>query len=192
MNFADSVRFLHALGHELKVVKWDLERIETLLTALENPHRRGRFIHVAGTNGKGSTCAMIASALRVSGLRTGLYTSPHLVDPRERIQIDGELISEADWCAAFDEVHAAVESPAGAGPDRHAPKLFRDDDGDGIRGISRGFESRSWCWKPVSVEGSMRRMWSNRKLPSLRPSISITKHFSARASYRLRRRRPGL
>jgi len=110
MNFGESVRFLHALGHELKVVKWDLERIETLLNALGNPHRVGRFIHVAGTNGKGSTCAMIASALGISGLRTGLYTSPHLVDVRERIQIDGKLISEESWCAAFDEVHGAVES----------------------------------------------------------------------------------
>jgi dihydrofolate synthase/folylpolyglutamate synthase len=110
MNFGESVRFLHALGHELKIVKWDLGRIETLLTELGNPHRGGRFIHVAGTNGKGSTCAMIASALRVSGLRTGLYTSPHLVDPRERIQMDGEWISEQDWCAAFDAVHGSVES----------------------------------------------------------------------------------
>jgi dihydrofolate synthase / folylpolyglutamate synthase len=109
MNFAESIRFLHSLGHELKVVKWDLERIGTLLAELGNPHRQGRFIHVAGTNGKGSTCAMMASALRVSGLRTGLYTSPHLVDPRERIQIHGEWISEAAWCLAFDEVHAAVE-----------------------------------------------------------------------------------
>ncbi len=109
MNFAGSVAFLHSLGHELKVVKWDLERIERLLEALGSPHRQGRFIHVAGTNGKGSTCAMMASALQVAGLRTGLYTSPHLVDPRERIRIDGEWISEAAWCAAFDRVHAAVE-----------------------------------------------------------------------------------
>src|ERR1700744_5378531 len=109
MNFGESVRFLHSLGHELKVVKWDLERIETLLATLGNPHRRGRVLHVAGTTCKGSTCAMMASALQVAGFRTGLYTSPHLVDPRERIRIDGEMISEAAWCAAFDEVHAAVE-----------------------------------------------------------------------------------
>jgi dihydrofolate synthase/folylpolyglutamate synthase len=110
MNFADTLRFLYSLGHELKTVKWGLERIETLLTALGSPHRGGRFIHVAGTNGKGSTCAMMASALGVSGLKTGLYTSPHLVDPRERIQISGELISEAAWCEAFDAVHSAAEN----------------------------------------------------------------------------------
>jgi dihydrofolate synthase/folylpolyglutamate synthase len=109
MTFTETVRFLYSLGHELKTVKWDLARIETLLAVLGDPHRRGRFIHVAGTNGKGSTCAMMASALRVSGLRTGLYTSPHLVDPRERIRIDGELITEQTWCEAFDDVHAAAE-----------------------------------------------------------------------------------
>jgi dihydrofolate synthase / folylpolyglutamate synthase len=109
MNFAGSVRFLHSLGHELKVVKWTLDRIEILLAALGNPQKQGRFIHVAGTNGKGSTCALMASALRTSGFRTGLYTSPHLVDPRERIQIDGQLITEDAWCAAFNQVHAAVE-----------------------------------------------------------------------------------
>jgi len=109
MNFAESVRFLHSLGHELKVVKWTLDRIQTLLAELGNPQKQGRFIHVAGTNGKGSTCALMASALRTSGFRTGLYTSPHLVDPRERIQIEGRLITEDAWCAAFDQVHTAVE-----------------------------------------------------------------------------------
>src|SRR5579872_482253 len=82
-SYNESVRFLFSLGHELKVVKWDLERIRTLLAALGNPQRQGRFVHVAGTNGKGSMCAMIEAALRVSGLRTALYTSPHLIDPRE-------------------------------------------------------------------------------------------------------------
>lgn len=110
MTFAETARFLLSLGPELKTVKWSLDRIELLLAALDNPHRAPiRFIHVAGTNGKGSTCAMMASVLRVAGLRTGLYTSPHLVDPRERIQIDGELISERAWCDAFGAVHAAAE-----------------------------------------------------------------------------------
>jgi dihydrofolate synthase/folylpolyglutamate synthase len=109
MTYAETLSFLFSLGPELKTVKWDLARVETLLGALGNPQRRGRYIHVAGTNGKGSTCAMMASALRVSGFRTGLYTSPHLVDPRERIQIDGEKISEDTWVAVFEEVHTAAE-----------------------------------------------------------------------------------
>ncbi|HEY2124239.1 MAG TPA: Mur ligase family protein, partial [Chthoniobacterales bacterium] len=109
MNFADTVRYLYSLGHELKAGKWDLANMRALLAEMDHPESRGRFIHVAGTNGKGSVCAMMASALRVSGARTGLYTSPHLVDPRERIQIDGEWISEAEWCTAFDEVHGVAE-----------------------------------------------------------------------------------
>lgn len=115
MTFAETARFLYSLGPELKTVKWSLDRIRVLLAELGNPQlctRQSppiRFIHVAGTNGKGSTCAMMASALRVAGLRTGLYTSPHLVDPRERIQIDGEIISERAWCDAFEAVHAAAE-----------------------------------------------------------------------------------
>jgi dihydrofolate synthase/folylpolyglutamate synthase len=110
VNFADTVRYLYSLGHELKAGKWDLANMGALLAEMDHPESRGRFIHVAGTNGKGSVCAMMASALRTSGARTGLYTSPHLVDPRERIQIDGEWISEAEWCTAFDEVHGVAES----------------------------------------------------------------------------------
>jgi dihydrofolate synthase/folylpolyglutamate synthase len=109
LTFPETTAFLYSLGHELKVVKWDLARMRTLLTALGDPHRRGRFVHVAGTNGKGSTCAMLESALRTSGLRTGLYTSPHLMSPRERIVIAGEKIPEAEWVAAFTEVHSAAE-----------------------------------------------------------------------------------
>jgi len=110
MTFAETAHFLHSLGPELKTVKWSLDRIELLLSELGDPHRAPiHFIHVAGTNGKGSTCAMVASALRVSGLKTGLYTSPHLVDPRERIQIGGEPIGEEAWCRAFEAVHAAAE-----------------------------------------------------------------------------------
>ena len=95
-TFEETVQFLFSLGPELKTVKWDLERIRALLRQLNNPEERCRYIHVAGTNGKGSTCAMLASALRVAGFRTGLYTSPHLIDPRERIQIDGQPVGEAN------------------------------------------------------------------------------------------------
>jgi dihydrofolate synthase/folylpolyglutamate synthase len=109
MTFAETVGFLFSLGHELKAIKWDLERIRALLTEMGDPQANYPCVHVAGTNGKGSTCAMMASVLRVSGLRTGLYTSPHLLDPRERIQIDGDLISEQAWCEAFEAVHDAAE-----------------------------------------------------------------------------------
>lgn len=109
MTFSDTVRFLFSLGPELKTVKWDLARVRALLAKLGNPEAELRCIHVAGTNGKGSTCAMIASTLSAAGYRTGVYTSPHLVDPRERIQIGGEPIGEAEWVAAFESVHAVSE-----------------------------------------------------------------------------------
>jgi dihydrofolate synthase/folylpolyglutamate synthase len=109
MTFAASLDFLYSLGHELKAIKWDLDRIRALLTLLGNPQQQCRYLHVAGTNGKGSVCAMLESALRISGARTGLYTSPHLIDPRERIQIGGVPISESAWLSAFDQVHAAAE-----------------------------------------------------------------------------------
>jgi len=110
MTFAETIRFLFSLGPELKTVKWDLARVAALLAELGHPHRQPiRYIHVAGTNGKGSTCAMIASSLRAGGFRTGLYTSPHLVNARERIQIDGQWIDESAWVAAFEEVHQAAE-----------------------------------------------------------------------------------
>lgn len=104
MTYAETVGRLYALGNELKTAKFDLERIRALLDQLGNPERRGRFVHVAGTNGKGSTSAMIESGLRHAGLRTGLYTSPHLIEPTERIQIGGEPVSQEQFAAAFARI----------------------------------------------------------------------------------------
>ncbi len=109
MNYPDSVRFLYSLGNEIKTAKFDLTRITAVLEALGSPHRGPRFVHVAGTNGKGSTCAMIEAGLRASGLRSGLYTSPHLVEPTERIRIGGRPVSAQQFSDAFREVHAAAE-----------------------------------------------------------------------------------
>ena len=108
MNYPDSVHFLYSLGNEIKTAKLGLERIHAVLEALGRPHRKGRFVHVAGTNGKGSTAAMIESALRAHGVRTGLFTSPHLAEPTERIRILGEPVSAARFAEAFDRVHAAA------------------------------------------------------------------------------------
>lgn len=109
MNYPDSVHFLYALGNEIKTVKLGLERIRTVLEALGRPQDRLRIVHVAGTNGKGSTCAMIASGLRAAGFKTGLFTSPHLAEPTERIRIDGRPIGAAEFTRAFERVHACVE-----------------------------------------------------------------------------------
>ncbi len=110
MNYLESVRFLYSLGNELRIgATFGLERMRILLAELGRPEREQRFIHIAGTNGKGSTCAMISAVLRKAGFHTGLYTSPHLVEPTERIQIDGNAISPADFAVVFGTVHAAAE-----------------------------------------------------------------------------------
>ncbi len=77
-------------------MKMDLQNISKLMEFCENPHRGLKVVHIAGTNGKGSTCAAIASALTSMDYKVGLYTSPHIVDFTERIKINGEQISETD------------------------------------------------------------------------------------------------
>jgi dihydrofolate synthase/folylpolyglutamate synthase len=119
MNYPDSVHFLYSLGNEIKTAKLGLERIRAVLEALGRPQDRLRFVHIAGTNGKGSTCAMLESALRrpgaPSGPSTGLFTSPHLAEPTERIRMDGRPISAERFAGAFDRVHSAVEELFAAG-----------------------------------------------------------------------------
>jgi dihydrofolate synthase/folylpolyglutamate synthase len=110
MTYPESVRFLYALGNEIKTAKLGLERIETILQALGNPERAYRVAHVAGTNGKGSTCAMIDAGLRAAGVRTGLFTSPHLIEPTERIQIDGIPVSTEQFRRAFEVIHQTAET----------------------------------------------------------------------------------
>ena len=93
-NYESALAWLY--GTQLFGIKLGLESMRQLVSALNLPPQR--FIHVAGTNGKGSTCAMIASVARAGGLKTGLFTSPHLVSYRERIQINGERISGTIDC----------------------------------------------------------------------------------------------
>ena len=109
MNYPDSVQFLYALGNEIRTAKFGLERIRAVADALGRPQDRIPSVHVAGTNGKGSACAMIEAALRAAGRRTGLFTSPHLSEPTERIRINGEPVAAARFAAAFKRVHAVVE-----------------------------------------------------------------------------------
>src|ERR1700734_2120559 len=110
LTYPDSVRFLYALGNEIKTAKLGLDRIRAVLAALGNPQDSFRSVHVAGTNGKGSTCAMIEAGLRAAGVRTGLFTSPHLVEPTERIQIDGRPVTPEQFCRAFETVRREAES----------------------------------------------------------------------------------
>ncbi|MDU4962040.1 MAG: folylpolyglutamate synthase/dihydrofolate synthase family protein [Sporomusaceae bacterium] len=87
-----------------------LARIERLLQLLGHPERRFRSLHIAGTNGKGSTTAMLASALTAAGIRTGMYISPHLLDYTERISIDGQPVSRSGFGAAIGKVAALAEA----------------------------------------------------------------------------------
>ena len=100
MTYSEAIQTLyhlptfHLVGGS--AYKPGLENMSALMHALSNPHRAFPAIHVAGTNGKGSTSHLIAAALQAAGLRVGLYTSPHLVDFRERIRINGQMIPESE------------------------------------------------------------------------------------------------
>jgi len=102
MSYDEAVRYLYNL--QKYGIKFGLENITRLMSALDEPHTAFRSIHVAGTNGKGSTSAIIASILQSAGFRTGLFTSPHLVSFTERIRLDGQEISETDVIALAGEV----------------------------------------------------------------------------------------
>ena len=115
MNYPDSVRFLYSLGNEIRTAKLGLDRVSAMVEELGNPHHGAKIVHVAGTNGKGSTCALIASALTAAGYRTGLFTSPHLIEPTERILIDGVQVTAEEFAGAFDVVHQAAERLIGRG-----------------------------------------------------------------------------
>ena len=100
MSFADACRFL--FPRQAGRIKWSLGPTEGLLDVLGHPERHFPAIHVGGTNGKGSTCAFLAAELRARGWRVGVYTSPHLVSPCERVTVDGVPIREdafAQWTA---------------------------------------------------------------------------------------------
>jgi dihydrofolate synthase / folylpolyglutamate synthase len=117
MSYETAVARMFALGHELAQTpshKFDLAHMRVLLAAMDHPERRFPSVLIAGTNGKGSTASTLASILRASGLKTGLYTSPHLVRINERIRVNGGEIGDDD----FAELHGKI--------DRIAEKLVEE------------------------------------------------------------------
>ncbi len=117
-TFANAVRYLNEQVNfeRMRVIRYDdstfkLDRVRKLLRALDDPHEQIRTVHVAGSLGKGSTAAMIAAMLQGCGHGVGLYTSPHLIDIRERITINGRLIGKTDFTRLMRQVSAAATSP---------------------------------------------------------------------------------
>jgi dihydrofolate synthase / folylpolyglutamate synthase len=130
MTYAAAINELNAMAPELFTRpgqprrKFSLDEIRVLLGALENPQTRFPSILIAGTNGKGSTAATLASILIESGLRTGLYTSPHLERVNERIRIDRQEISDDDFAHRYFAVHDCAQRLVLNGPLEQMPSFF--------------------------------------------------------------------
>lgn len=129
-SYEESVRALLSLGRELasprhaRTYKFGLGNMEALVERLGNPQRACPAAHIAGTNGKGSTAAMLEAILSRTGLRTGLYTSPHLERINERIRIQGRPISDEAFAAAWTRVEGAAESLLASGILASHPTFF--------------------------------------------------------------------
>src|SRR5262249_6993286 len=118
---------MFALGHELAQTpthKFDLEHMRVLLKALEHPERKFPSVLIAGTNGKGSTAATLAAILQASKLKTGLYTSPHLVRINERLRIDGIPIPDDLFALIHDLVDRTAERLVSEGELPWHPSFF--------------------------------------------------------------------
>ncbi len=126
-SYETAIARMFALGHELAQTpsyKFDLAHMRVLLAALDNPERRFPSVLIAGTNGKGSTASTLAAILQASGLRTGLYTSPHLVRINERIRIDGAQISDDDFALVHDLVDRTADRLVSDGELPWHPSFF--------------------------------------------------------------------
>lgn len=114
MTYGETLEYIYSklpmfsrVGSE--AIKSGLENIYSLCEKLDNPHLKGKFVHIAGTNGKGSVSHMLAAILQNAGYKTGLYTSPHLKDFRERIKIDGCMIEEKEVVSFIEKIKPIIE-----------------------------------------------------------------------------------
>src|ERR1700729_741203 len=130
MNYEAAVRYLLSLGRELaaptqaSAAKFDLENITILAERLGRPDRAYPSVHIAGTNGKGSTAAFLESIPRRAGFRTGLYPSPHLEKITERIRVKGVEISDDAFAETFARIQGLNEDLLAAGKLRAHPAYF--------------------------------------------------------------------
>lgn len=109
MNYQEAVKYLYSLGHETLAMKLGLNSVRILSKAFDEPQKKYPAVHIAGTNGKGSTAAMTASIARAAGLRVGLYTSPHLISVTERIRAGEDEIAEENFARLATAVREAGE-----------------------------------------------------------------------------------
>src|SRR5690349_9003424 len=124
MQFDEAVQYLLGLGHETLTIKLGLRNTELLLAALDNPERSYLAVQIAGTNGKGSTAAFLDSICRAAGIRTGLFTSPHLISITERIRIAGESISEDEFARLTSIVRNTAQMLVSEGKLETLPTFF--------------------------------------------------------------------
>jgi dihydrofolate synthase / folylpolyglutamate synthase len=124
MLFDEAFSYLLSLGHETLSIKLGLANTETLLESLGNPQKDFRAVQIAGTNGKGSTAAFLDSICRQAGIHTGLFTSPHLISITERIKINGEQISEAEFARLTNTVREAATTLVKRGVLQTLPTFF--------------------------------------------------------------------
>lgn len=124
MNFQTSVEYLYSLGNEILAMKLGLETTEKLLAALGNPEKNFFKIQIAGTNGKGSTCAFLDAICRRANIETGLFTSPHLISITERIVINGAEISEEKFAEHASKIRETAETLVATGELETVPTFF--------------------------------------------------------------------
>lgn len=124
MNFPEAENYLYSLGNEVETMKLGLDNIGTLLDALGNPQNNYKKVQVAGTNGKGSVCAFLDSICVRAGIKTGLYTSPHLVSITERVKIGGVDIAEDEFARFATRVRETSEKLVADGGLERIPTFF--------------------------------------------------------------------
>lgn len=124
MNFREAESYLLSLGNEVETMKLGLDNVRTLLSALGDPQTGYIKLQVAGTNGKGSVCAFLGSICQEAGIRTGVFTSPHLISITERVRINGTDISDIEFAQLATLVRETSERLVAGGELKYTPTFF--------------------------------------------------------------------
>ena len=167
-----------------------LERTRALLAALGNPEKALKFVHITGSNGKGSTAAMLASVLQRAGYRTGLYTSPHLLRFHERMRVNGEEIDDESLISLTNTVRNAAERmsemPTGFEIMTAIAFLYFVQEQCDIVSLEVGLGARVRAWRTSRAKSARRRTWLSRSprrksLRAFRPRSTVKSSNTAAA-----------